>query len=173
MSNTYKHRQIGTLMGVFALFVLLLGLVLVRTLSLRGEQYSWLIVGLPILITVITLALFSVLEVTIDAQHLTWRFLPFITSRSHLPTYWKQNPPVRRSYTGGEFTTRIAAGFTTSQALVPFTSACATASSSCSALTNLRRLRTQSIAAGRPFPELKPASFARPHDCQPAVIPEC
>ncbi len=92
MSNTYKHRQIGTLMGVFALFVLLLGLVLVRTLSLRGEQYSWLIVGLPILITVITLALFSVLEVTIDAQHLTWRFLPFITKSVPLADVLEAKP---------------------------------------------------------------------------------
>ncbi len=92
MSNTYKHRQIGTLMGVIALFVMLLGLILVRTLSLRGEQYSWLIVGLPLLITVITLALFSVLEVSIDARHLTWRFLPFITKSVPLADVLEAKP---------------------------------------------------------------------------------
>lgn len=79
MNYTYRHRQIGTLMGLVALVVLVIGLVLYRTLSLRGEEYSGLIVGLPILITVVTLALFSVLEISIDAQHLTWRFLPFIS----------------------------------------------------------------------------------------------
>lgn len=78
MSQSYKHRQIGTLMGVLALVVMLGGLILVRTLSLRGQQYSWLIVGFPLVITIITLALFSVLEISIDAQSLTWRFIPFI-----------------------------------------------------------------------------------------------
>ncbi len=100
MSDAYRHRQVGTVMGVVALAVLLLGLVLVRALSLRGEQYSWLIVGLPLLITVITLALFSVLEVSIDSQRLTWRFPPFIT-KSILLADVLEAKPTRTSFIYG------------------------------------------------------------------------
>ncbi len=100
MNYTYRHRQVGTLMGLVALAVLIVGLVLYRTLSLRGEENSGLIVGLPIVITVVTLALFSVLEISIDAQNLTWRFLPFI-SKSVLLADVVDAKPTRTSFIYG------------------------------------------------------------------------
>ncbi len=100
MTHSYRHRQVGTFTGLIALGVLVVGLVLVRTLSLRGEQYSFLIVGLPLVITMVTLALFSVLEISVDAQRLVWRFPPFITKSVTLAQV-AEAKPTRTSFIYG------------------------------------------------------------------------
>lgn len=82
MTYVYRHRQFGTLMVLVAAGVLVIGLILMRSLLVRGEKFAWLIVGLPLLITVLTLALFSALEITIDSQNLTWKFLPGFIKKS-------------------------------------------------------------------------------------------
>lgn len=100
MNQSYRHRQVGALMGILALVALLVGLVLIRTLSLRGEEYSWAIVGIPLFITMITLGLFSVLEISIDAQTLNWRFMPFIRKSVSLADI-AEAKPTRTSFIYG------------------------------------------------------------------------
>jgi hypothetical protein len=78
----YRHRQVGLLFGLVALFIIAIGLVIVRTASVQAQQYSWLIIGLPLLIVIATLLLFSALEISIDDRTLTWRFLPGFISKS-------------------------------------------------------------------------------------------
>jgi hypothetical protein len=98
---SYRHRQVGLLFGIVAVTVLIGGLILVRTLSLHGEQYSWLMVGLPVVITVATLALFSVLEISIDERALTWRFLPVFITKSVSLADILEAKPTRTSFIYG------------------------------------------------------------------------
>ena len=79
---SYRHRQVGLIFGLVALSVLVAGLVILRVVSVQGQQYSWVIIGLPLLIVLATLFLFSALEISIDSSTLTWRFLPGFISKS-------------------------------------------------------------------------------------------
>ncbi len=101
MNFTYRHRQVGILLGLVAVGVLIVGLLVVHSLSARGEQLSWLIVGLPIFVTVATLGLFSVLEISIDAQHLSWRFLPAFITKSVALADIIEAKPTRTSFIYG------------------------------------------------------------------------
>ncbi len=98
---TYRHRQVGLLFGLIALGVLASGLLLLRTVSIQDDRYSWLIVGLPVFIILSTLLLFSVLEISIDAQQLTWKFLPGFISKSVLLADVVEAKPTRTSFIYG------------------------------------------------------------------------
>lgn len=98
---SYRHRQVGLLFGIIALLVLALGLILVYALAVRQEQHPWLLVGLPMAITFLTLLLFSVLEITIDTQRLTWRFLPGFITKSVLLADVQEAKPTRTSFMYG------------------------------------------------------------------------
>lgn len=101
MNYTYRHRQIGFVVGIIALAILVVGLIIARTLSLHGDRYSWLIIAFPIVIAVITLALFSVLEISLDAQHLTWKFLPGFITKSVPIADVMEAKPTRTSFIYG------------------------------------------------------------------------
>lgn len=101
MNYTYRHRQVGLLFGMVGLGLLVIGLVLLRAVSVHAEEYSWAIVGLPFLIVLVTLFLFSVLEISIDAQHLHWRFLPGFISKSVLLADIAEAKPARSSFIYG------------------------------------------------------------------------
>lgn len=98
---SYRHRQVGLLFGLVALAILLFGLTVVQTVSVRAEQYSWAIIGLPMVIVLTTLLLFSVLEVAIDSQKLSWRFLPGFIQKSVMLADIVDAKPTRSSFIYG------------------------------------------------------------------------
>lgn len=97
----YRHRQVGLLFGLVALGVLALGLALLETLTLHGRNFSWFIAGAPVFIVLSTLFLFSVLEVSVDGQRLTWRFLPGFITKSVLLADVVNAKPTRTSFIYG------------------------------------------------------------------------
>ncbi len=98
---SYRHRQVGLLFGLITLGVLAIGLALLETLTLHGQKFSWFIVGAPIFIILSTLLLFSVLEISVDAQRLTWRFLPGFITKSVLLADIIDAKPTRTSFMYG------------------------------------------------------------------------
>lgn len=98
---SYRHRQVGLLFGIVALGVLVGGLALLQTLSAHGSQFSSLFVGVPLFIVLATLFLFSVLEISIDSQRLTWRFLPGFITKSVLLADVVEATPTRTSFIYG------------------------------------------------------------------------
>jgi hypothetical protein len=84
-----------------ALFVIAMGLVVVRMASAQAQEYSWLIIGVPLVIVLATLLLFSVLEISIDGRTLTWRFLPGFISKSVSLSEIADAKPTRTSFIWG------------------------------------------------------------------------
>lgn len=160
-------------MGAFALGILLLGLVLARTLSLRGEEYSWLIVGFPLLVTVATLALFSVLEISIDAQSLNWRFIPFIRKSVPLAEIVEARP-TRTSFIYGWGIHYTDRGWLYN--VSGLSGPCPDAERK---TVHARQRRTCSAGRGNQpqsrstSAQLEAPRLSRAHDCEPGVVPEC
>jgi hypothetical protein len=98
---TYRHRQVGLIFGITAIMILVLGLALLPTISPRAQQYSWAIIGVPLAIVFITLLLFSILEISIDSQRLSWQFLPGVVRKSVLLADILDAKPTRSSFIYG------------------------------------------------------------------------
>ena len=98
---SYRHRQVGLIFGLVALAIIVFGLTLLGTVSSQAQQYSWAIIGVPLVIVFITLLLFSVLEISIDSQRLYWQFLPGFIKKSVLLADILEAKPTRSSFIYG------------------------------------------------------------------------
>ena len=98
---SYRHRQVGLIFGLVALAIIVFGLTLLGTVSSQAQQYSWAIIGVPLVIVFITLLLFSVLEISIDSQRLCWQFLPGFIRKSVLLADILEAKPTRSSFIYG------------------------------------------------------------------------